>query len=355
MKQFGAKIDKEHLAIFEQSPNWKDGKFQNLEETTMNFTVWDVPEMIYTQLFNNDGIAPKQALPIQAFDKEEFLKNDVDFKCIWFGHSVVLMRLNGKTILIDPMLGQDAAPISPTKNKRFSKNTLDLIDAFPPIDLVIISHDHYDHLDLNSIDKLKEKTAAFNVALGVKRHLVKWGIDEKKITEFDWWNEKLFDGIQITFTPSRHFAGRGLTDRAKSFWGGWAFKTANHKIWFSGDGGYGKHFKTIGEKLGPFDLAFMECGQYNEKWDLIHMFPEQTVQAAIDAGAKKAFPIHWSGFSLAPHDWYEPADRFVAAAEEAHFDFTLPQLGEIITLTHSIEKKWWEQYRIEKKERKFCR
>lgn len=263
--------------------------------------------------------------------------------------------MKGKTILIDTILGPDAAPISPTQKKRFPENSLDYIDEFPPIDLVIMSHDHYDHLDLASINKLKDKTAAFNVALGVKRHLTKWGIDENKITEFDWWEERTFAGIDITFTPSRHFAGRGLTYRAKSFWGGWVFKTEEQAIWFSGDGGYGNHFKEIGEKLGPFNFAFMECGQYNEKWDLIHMFPEQTVQAALEAGVKRAFPVHWSGFSLTPHEWYEPADRFVAAAKKANFDYTLPKLGELIALDHSSDEEWWEDHRVEKKDSKFCK
>ncbi|MGB1032215.1 MAG: MBL fold metallo-hydrolase, partial [Flavobacteriales bacterium] len=142
MKQFGAKVSTELEKRYEQSPNWKDGKFENLEETSMNFTVWDVPKMLYNQLFNNDGMAPEKPLPIMDFNKKAFLKDDVPFKFIWFGHSVILMRLNGKTILIDPMLGPDAAPISPTKNKRFSENTLDIIDNFPPIDLMVLTHDH---------------------------------------------------------------------------------------------------------------------------------------------------------------------------------------------------------------------
>ena len=195
----------------------------------------------------------------------------------------MLMRVNNKTILIDPMLGPDAAPIAPFKSKRFSESTLSLIDQFPEIDLLLLSHDHYDHLDLASIKKLKPKVKQYYVALGCGRHLEHWGIDPVQIREFDWWDNASFEAINITFTPSRHFSGRGLRDRFKSLWGGWVFKTETESIYFSGDGGYGKHFKEVGEKLGPFDFGIMECGQYNEQWHQIHMYPEEAIQAAIDA------------------------------------------------------------------------
>jgi L-ascorbate metabolism protein UlaG (beta-lactamase superfamily) len=196
-------------------------------------------------------------------------------------------------------------------------------------------------LDYDSIQKLRNKTKQFYVALGVKRHLVSWGIPENTITEFDWWDENPFGGIQITFTPTRHFSGRGLTDRAKSLWGGWALKTANENIWFSGDSGYGEHFKEVGTRLGPFDFAFMECGQYNENWHQIHMYPEESIQASIDANVKNMMPVHWAGFALAQHTWTEPVDRFIQEAKSKNQNYCLPKIGELFDSNYSVIDSWW--------------
>ena len=207
--------------------------------------------------------------------------------------------------------------------------------------MVLLSHDHYDHLDYDSIQQLKPKVKHFYTALGVKRHLVKWGIQADTITEFDWWNTSVFKNITITFTPTRHFSGRGLTDKAKSLWGGWSLKTSKEKIWFSGDSGYGEHFKEIGRQLGPFDFAFMECGQYNENWHQIHMFPEESVQAAIDAQVKTIMPVHWAGFALAQHSWTEPVERFTVAADKQNVKYIVPQLGEITAINTAKESTFW--------------
>ena len=254
--QFGGKATKELQAQYEQSENWKDGSFQNLEKTEMNMSLAKMPGVLYKQ-FTKKGRKPKTNLPIIPFDKAAFLAQTDKAKFIWYGHSVVLMRMNNKTILIDPMLGSDTTPIAPFGNKRFSKNSLDLIDDFPQVDLILFTHYHYDHLDFDSIQMLKHKTKKYFVALGLKRHLIRWGVQADLITEFDWWNDTMLEDIQITFTPTRHFSGRGLTDRAKCLWGGWVFKTEKENIWFSGDSGYGMHFKLVGEQLGPFDFGFM--------------------------------------------------------------------------------------------------
>jgi len=308
----------------------------------LDISLWKMPSVIYKQLASNENKAPAQPLPYMPFDKAAFLAPAEKGKFIWYGHSVVLMRLNDKTILIDPMLGPDTTPIAPIPSKRFSENTLSLIDDFPEIDLILITHDHYDHLDYDSIQKLKSKTKRYFVALGVKRHLVRWGVPPDLITEFDWWNKEQFSDIQITFTPTRHFSGRGLTDRAKALWGGWAFKTEKENIWFSGDGGYGKHFKEVGQRLGPFDFAFMECGQYNDDWRPVHMFPEESVQAAFDAKAKKAMPVHWAGFSLSyQHTWFEPGGEFAKFAVEKNLPFVVPNLGKQFDRTYETSEKWW--------------
>lgn len=339
--QFGGKVTKELEAQYEKSANWKDGKFQNLEETKMDITLGKIPGVIYKQL-TKKGQHPEANLPILPFAKETFLATAAHAKFIWYGHSVVLMRMHGKTILIDPMLGRDTTPIAPFANKRFSTNSLSLIDDFPEIDLILLTHDHYDHLDYDSIQKLKPKTKKYFVALGLKRHLVRWGVEADLITEFDWWNEQVLGDMQITFTPTRHFSGRGLTDRAKCLWGGWVFETEKEKIWFSGDGGYGKHFKAIGERFGAFDFAFMECGQYNEDWRPIHMFPDESVQAALDAQVKKAMPVHWAGFALSyQHEWTDPATEFVKFSEAKQLSYLLPPLGQLFTYSDTMQEQWW--------------
>ena len=341
-KQFGAKAKKSDIEKYSKSKYWNGKIFENLEVTKMNISIQTLPKLLYKQFCKKEAREPQKPLSIIPFDKELFIQPHQSMQSIWYGHSAILMRLDNKTILIDPMLGSNAAPIAPFAVQRFSQNTLDLIDEFPKIDLVLLSHDHYDHLDYDSIQKLKSKTKQFYVALGVKRHLVSWGIHEDTITEFDWWDENPFGGIQITFTPTRHFSGRGLADRAKSLWGGWALKTANENIWFSGDSGYAEHFKEIGTRLGPFDFAFMECGQYNENWHQIHMYPEESIQASIDANVKNMMPVHWAGFALAQHTWTEPVERFTQEAIGKNRNYCLPKIGELFDSNHSQKPTWWE-------------
>jgi L-ascorbate metabolism protein UlaG (beta-lactamase superfamily) len=340
-KQFGAKAKKSDIEKYSKSKYWNGKIFENLEVTKMNISIQTLPKLLYKQFCKKEAREPHKPLSIIPFDKELFIQPHQSMRSIWYGHSAILMRLDNKTILIDPMLGSNAAPIAPFAVKRFSQNTLDLIDEFPEIDLVLISHDHYDHLDYDSIQKLKGKTKNFYVALGVKRHLVSWGIPEDTITEFDWWDEIPFDDIQITFTPTRHFSGRGLADKAKSLWGGWALKTVNENILFSGDSGYGEHFKEIGTRLGPFDFGFMECGQYNENWHQIHMYPEESIQASIDANVKNMMPVHWAGFALAQHIWTEPVERFIQEATSKNRSYCLPQIGELFDSNHSQTPTWW--------------
>ncbi len=341
-KQFGGKITDILKEIFEKSMQWDGKKFVNLEETNMDISPLKIPKLLYKQFCEKVGREPKEKLEILPFDKEAFLSPSEKMKFIWYGHSVVLLRIYNKTILIDPMLGPNAGPISPFPIKRFSDNTLDLIKDFPDIDLVLLTHDHYDHLDLESIKRLIPKVKEYYVALGCSRHLENWGVSKEKITEFDWWTASNFEGMVITFTPTRHFSGRGFTDRAKSLWGGWVIKTETENIYFSGDSGYGEHFKEVREKLGPFDFGFMECGQYNENWRQIHMFPEESVQAANDAGAQFIMPVHWAGFALAQHHWKDPFERFIAACNATNQKFIVPRLGEQIALESTMSSlKYW--------------
>ncbi|NNC96408.1 MAG: hypothetical protein HKN92_12690 [Chitinophagales bacterium] len=344
-KQFGGKINSKWKDKYNKSPNWVDGSFQNLMTTQTAVNWWKIPSILLKQIKGHEHGNPRSPLPIIKLNKEQFQEPSASLKFVWYGHSVLLIRLNNRNILIDPMLGDDTSPIAPTKTKRFSDNTLEIIDDLPEIDLMLITHDHYDHLDYASISKLRSKVRNTFAALGVKRHLVSWGYDENKIEEFDWWDSKSFADIQITFTPTRHFSGRGIFSLSKCLWGGWALKTSTESIWFSGDSGYADHFQEIGERLGPFDIGFMECGQYGAEWPQIHMFPRESVQAALDAKVKVAMPVHWAGFKLSyQHGWFEPVEEFVEYAKQITLPYITPPLGEIFQ-DKFLSTDWWQQYK----------
>ncbi len=326
--QFGAALSNSDVKAYEQSKYWDGKKFLNMEETTMDIGLKDFPGLLRKQFTDREGRSPKEHIPVIPFDIQEWNKNPEKAKFIWYGHSALLLQMNGKNYLMDPMLGDDSSPIAPMKTKRFSEGILEMIDQFPPLEAIFMTHDHYDHLDYASIKKLKSKVKKYYVALGVGRHLESWDIPKEQMVEFDWWDELEEDRLKITFVPSRHFSGRGLTDRAKSFWGGWVLEWDEQSIYCTGDGGYGKHFKEIAEKFEPFNWAFVECGQYNKLWHQIHMYPEEAVNAGIDVNAKMSIPIHWGAFALALHTWKDPVERFSAHAQKSN----ISQIGEIVPM-----------------------
>ena len=339
--QFGESLNNRYRSQYQRSKFWKGGKFHNLSPTSTGVNILSIPKIIKAQLTDRHLRQPKAPIPVLPIDKAQLTSEVDDPKFIWFGHSVLLLRINGKHILIDPMFGSDASPVGPVRTKRFSKNTMDIIDQLPKIDVVLLTHDHYDHLDYESILKLRTKVSSYITSLGVARHLHRWGISNNQITEMDWWEEIDLEGIKITFTPSRHFSGRGLFDRFGGLWGGFVFQTAAHQIYWSGDGGYGEHFKRIGEKFGAFDWAFMECGQYNENWAQLHLFPEEAIQAAMDVHAKVAIPVHWGGFALAMHTWDDPVERFVKEAELKEIDVCTPRMGDLVVLGKELKHSFW--------------
>lgn len=341
--QFGGRLKKHHKESYARSKQWNGKEFENLVETTMSIGPKEIPGLIKAQFVGTKIRVPEQPIPIIPFDHSAWNSDTDKPKFIWYGHSVGLLKINGLNLLIDPMLGPDAAPIGPMKIKRFSKNALDVIDQLPKIDAVLFTHDHYDHIDLKSIKKLMPKVTRWFVGLGIGRHLECWKIPSSNITEFDWWEEMDFSGVKITYTPSRHFTGRGPFDRQQTLWGGWTFKTEKQNIYWSGDGGYGEHYNEIGSRLGPFDHAFMENGQYNELWRQIHLHPEESVQAAVDVGAKVATPVHWAGFNLALHPWKEPIERFTKESVVKGLPLSTPQIGQVMNLGESAGIEWWKE------------
>lgn len=344
-KQFGARPTKAEIRKLQESPNWGSNEFQNLIPTAMSIGLKDMPSLLKKQFTKRKEREPTCAIPIHALDQKQFLNPSVNqAQFVWYGHSVLLIRIQGKTLLIDPMFGEDAAPIAPFKARRYSENTIQLVDSLPKLDAVMLTHDHYDHLDLDSIEKIEAKTKHFYTPLGCARHLQKWGITSSRITELDWWNEFQIDSLRITFTPTRHFSGRGLFDRSKSLWGGWVIKSPEETVYFSGDSGYGPHFKEIGEKLGPFDIGFMECGQYYKLWQALHMMPEESVQAAIDAKVSTVIPVHWGGFTLSLHSWTDPVERFKKEALKQEQQSSYPYPGQLFKINELFQKSWWNEY-----------
>jgi L-ascorbate metabolism protein UlaG (beta-lactamase superfamily) len=252
--------------------------------------------------------------------------------------------MEGKRIFFDPMLGESPSPHPLLGPKRFSKELPIDIDKLPFIDAVVLSHDHYDHLDYESIIKLKDKVGKFYVPLGVGVHLEKWNVPAEKIIELDWWQESKENGFTFICTPARHFSGRGLFNGFTTLWASWVVKTDSSNVYFSGDSGYGPHFKEIGDKYGPFDFVMLECGQYHELWKDIHMMPEQTVEAAIDLKGKLMMPIHWGAFTLAMHTWTDPINRVTTRAHERLVPITTPKIGEAVVLQQPEfpHSTWWK-------------
>lgn len=342
---FGGNPSEDKLRTFGQSRNFGRNKFINQIPTTTNLDVKTLFTTLRDFIKGSPQRRPDKSLPVVSVDPAILLGKE-QTKIIWFGHSTVLLEIEGKRVLLDPMFSRSPAPFPLFGTKRYSETLPMEIADLPLIDAVVLSHDHYDHLDYDSIMKLKGKVSQFYVPLGVGSHLEKWGIDKEKIREHDWWDESEFEGLRIVSTPARHFSGRSLFDRDATLWSSWAIIGKQSRIYFSGDSGYGPHFEQIGKKYGPFDLTLMECGQYDERWSAIHMVPEETIQAHIDIKGNTMIPIHWAAFSLAVHDWTDPIDRVTKAAQERKIPISTPKIGEpvIVGTVEYPNTVWWKAF-----------
>ncbi len=343
--QFGAEAEGGRLQKMQQSPNYREGKFQNPVETNKDIGFKGYMKLLSTRLFGETvEQLPDRPIRVKVINPTRLqVPQDTATVVTWLGHSAFIVEMDGKRLLLDPMLSEVASPLSFIGPERFAALPI-TVDELPVIDAVLISHDHYDHLDYRSIQKLNEKTGHFFVALGVGAHLEHWGVPAEKITELDWWQETNYKGLTFAATPSRHFSGRGLSDRMETQWASWVIVGKKDRIFFSGDSGYFDGFKEIGNKYGPFDLTLVECGQYNELWSNIHMMPEQTVQAHLDLKGKLLMPIHWGAFSLAMHSWTEPIERVTAEAARLKVPMTTPRIGEAIVLGKKVPgKAWWRE------------
>ncbi|CAM1343378.1 MBL fold metallo-hydrolase [Tenacibaculum amylolyticum] len=343
--QFGAKTSKEQQKIYAKSAHYKNGQFVNIGGIKSDMSFSDMLKAIGGMFKRIPNARPTPPITVEKVDSTEIANYKGATRFIWFGHSAFLLQIGHKNLLIDPMFSDVPAPHPLLGSKRFSNELPIEIEKIPVIDAVLISHDHYDHLDYESIRKLKHKVNTFFTPLGLGAHLQQWGVSKDKIIELDWWQETTFEGLTFVSTPAQHFSGRGLSDRDKTLWCSWIIQSPNEKIFFSGDSGYAQHFKEIGEKYGPFDFAMMECGQYNELWPEVHMFPEQTAQAAIDVKAKKAMPIHWGAFKLAQHSWTDPVQRVMQKAKELNLTLVIPEIGKPTTINETVSttQNWWNR------------
>jgi len=338
-KQFGKDPSGKKLELVRLSSNYRDGAFQNPMPTDMMLKDTSYLKLIWESFNKPASVKPPKELPSIKTD----LKNLADEKpaIVWFGHSSYLIKSKGFTILVDPVINGHASPVS-FFGKPFSGSDVFTLNDFPPIDLVLITHDHYDHLHYESIVQLAGSVKYFCTSLGVASHLEHWGVAPEKITEFDWWQTKtILPGIELTAAPARHFSGRTFK-RGTTLWSAFALQLHGYKLFLGGDSGYGNHFAEIGSKLGPFDIAILECGQYGINWPYIHMLPEETVMAAKDLHATVLMPVHWAKFELAFHDWDDSIKRVTKSAAEKNQLITTPLIGEPVILTSSLpNKEWW--------------
>ncbi|MBW2937647.1 MBL fold metallo-hydrolase [Aureisphaera sp. CAU 1614] len=340
-ERFGKHPSGERLLRIEKSPNYKNESFQNLNETPMLTEGVGYGKVLYEFLFSSKPKEPTKALPSIKTDLNA-LKSEENV-LIWMGHSTYFLQIDGKKILVDPVLSGNASPFSFT-TKAYKGTDIYTTDDIPEIDFLFISHDHWDHMDYKTLKQLNPKINKVITGLGNGAHLEHWGFNPEKIYEGDWYDTFSFEeGFQAYVTPARHFSGRGFT-RAKTLWASFVLKTPNATIYIGGDSGYDAHFKEIGEKYGPFDLAILENGQYDKKWKYIHMLPGEPFMAATDLNAKAVLPVHSGKFTLANHDWDEPFTNITEGKNEKNIRILTPMIGENINLKDSLQqfKPWWK-------------
>lgn len=343
--QFGGKPTAQQIEVFKQSGRYADGVFKNEIPTSMEMGFGKFMSILKDYIVGVPNQTPKNLLPVLPIDSLEIVNRpDTITRLTWFGHSAFLLEIQGKNILIDPMFGPTPSPHPWLGKKRFTEGLPIAVEKLPHIDAVIYSHDHYDHLDYESVMKLKGKVGAFYTPLGVGMHLAEWGVPKENIHELNWWNEIHHGDLTFKCAPARHFSGRAFSDRFSTLWASWVIQSPTQNIFFSGDSGYGSHFKAIGEKFGPFDFAMMECGQYDPRWSEIHMMPEETAQAAVDVNTKIMMPIHWGAFVLALHTWKDPIERVTKKAKELSMPIATPRIGEpiVLELPEKPASRWWE-------------
>ena len=292
------------------------------------------------------GTVPVDAIPVQTLTRAQLdaLPGDA-MHVVRLGHSSHLLKLAGRYWLIDPVFGERVSPLSFIGPRRFHAPPIPLHEL-PAIEGLVLSHDHYDHLDVPTIAHLRDKVQRYFVPLGVAARLRDMGVATDRITEFDWWQAGEHAGVRLTAAPAQHFSGRGLWDRNQTLWASWVLQVGAQRIFYSGDSGYFAGFRAIGERFGGFDLALIENGAYDDYWPSVHMTPEQSIRAFEDLGAKVLYSVHNSTFDLAHHTWQDPLQRMAALAAERRIALATPVIGEVLTVGQPrVNRLWWEGLR----------
>ncbi|MCB0765198.1 MAG: MBL fold metallo-hydrolase [Flavobacteriales bacterium] len=345
--RIGGRQKGERARRIEASPNSVKGRFRNVLDTDMDMPLSAMGRVLWEMIKGGGGREPEGIIPTVRFDAQQWEAiPSGTFATAWFGHSSLLIKAGGKTILVDPVFGERASTFSFAGPKRFEYDAHMTVEGLPHVDVVLLSHDHYDHLDHFTIDTLVRSGAKprYIAPLGVGAHLERWGVQASSITEMDRWDELDIGSVRLTLVPSRHFSGRGLSDRFTTLWGAWVIEAGGARVFFGADSGPSPTFKEIGERFGPFDLVMLECGAYNELWPNIHMLPEETAQAAVDLKAAVLMPIHWGKFSLALHPWKEPVTRLIEAAGAMGVPLLTPRIGRIVPAAdRAFNERWWDE------------
>jgi L-ascorbate metabolism protein UlaG (beta-lactamase superfamily) len=347
LPQFGAPMSGARLERAKANPQYRDGRFVNvLPESPTSLASFG--SYVIRQFQGDEVREPPAPLPVVAVDKTALAAAPPPsgLRAFWIGHASTYVEIDGLRVLIDPVFAERVSPL-PVGPKRFHAPPIALADL-PPIDAMLVSHDHYDHLDMDTVRHLAARGTRFYVPLGIGAHLERWGVAPAQIEELEWGQQRTLRGVQIVCTPTRHYSGRTLNDRSATLWSSWSVIGPQHRFFYSGDTGYGPHFREVGERHGPFDIAFVKIGAYGPgaAWHDIHMPAEQAVQASRDVRAKRMFPVHWSTFNLAYHAWDEPIRRTVAEAQRSGVALMTPRLGEWVDADREFRSTaWWEAVR----------
>lgn len=342
----GTPLTGERLQRARANPLYRDGVFAN-PLPPASYRAIDVWNMLQGQFFGDEVREPPGAIPVVSVDGA-MLKNKppaTGLRAFWIGHASIYVEVDGVRLLIDPIFSDYASPFD-VGPKRFHPPPIALADL-PALDAVLITHDHYDHLDMRTVQHLARGGTQFFVPLGIGAHLERWGIANAQIHDMEWGQEQTLGGVRFVSTPSRHYSGRALSRNA-TLWTSWSVLGPQHRFYVSGDTGYSDHFRAIGEKFGPFDLSFVKVGAYGPgaPWLDIHMSAEDAVRAHQDVRSKRLFPVHWGTFNLAFHDWDEPIRRTVAAARQNKVDVVTPRIGEVVDADKEfVSRAWWEAVR----------
>jgi L-ascorbate metabolism protein UlaG (beta-lactamase superfamily) len=338
-RQMGASAKDGRLARMQASPQYADGKFHNIVPST-TLPPGSMPRILAASLRDRDRRHPRQPIPLVTPTPGQ----DADgLHVTWYGHSSALVEIEGRRVLLDPVWSERCSPSRLSGPKRLHEPPVALRDL-PPLDAVLISHDHYDHLDMETIQNLVDLQAApFLVPLGVGAHLERWGVPATRIVELDWDEQVKVGGIEFVATAARHFSGRGFT-RDTTLWTSWVIKGPTRKVFYSGDTGYFPGFAEIGERHGPFDVSLVQIGAYGDAWPDIHMVPEDGVATHVDVRGGLLIPVHWATFNLALHDWAEPADRAWREAKARDVKLAVPRPGERVDVDNPpAVDGWWQQ------------